>query len=184
TLRPGVSPKSFANSFGVTPENVYTNAFMGFSAPLSSRQLEALRRSPEVDSIEQNGYLQLSDIDIPDIQLKQKASGWGLDRIDDGMPPVNYEYDGEYVYDPFPSGNGVDIYIIDTGIETTHPEFNGRATNDYNVTSGSASDCHGHGTKVASAAGGKTVGIARNARLHGVKVAESCTTGQAESSDL
>ncbi|WP_343308449.1 S8 family serine peptidase, partial [Streptomyces sp. SID5770] len=137
-----------------------------------------------MDSIEQNGYLQLSDIDIPDIQLKQKASGWGLDRIDDGMPPVNYEYDGEYVYDPFPSGNGVDIYIIDTGIETTHPEFNGRATNDYNVTSGSASDCHGHGTKVASAAGGKTVGIARNARLHGVKVAESCTTGQAESSDL
>ena len=66
-------------------------------------------------------------------------------------------------------GTGVDIFIIDSGIDTTHPEFNGRAkqlVNYYNAPRA----CFEHGTAVASAAGGLIGGLAKNSPIYAVVV--------------
>lgn len=59
-------------------------------------------------------------------------------------------------------GTGVDIYLIDTSINTTHPEFSGRATNAY-APLGALAD--GHATMTAGIAAGSTIGVARGAEI-------------------
>lgn len=66
-------------------------------------------------------------------------------------------------------GKNVDVYIMDSGIEATHPEFvETNIVNIYSVT-GEFSDTNGHGTAIASVISGKTCGIT-NATLKIVKI--------------
>lgn len=60
------------------------------------------------------------------------------------------------------AGTGVHVYILDTGIRTTHQEFIdpdtklSRAVHGFDAVYGtnSSEDCHGHGTHVAAVVGG------------------------------
>jgi hypothetical protein len=90
---------------------------------------------------------------------------WGLDRID-----MHYGLlDNEYHY--LNLGTPIDIYIMDTGIRVSHTDFQGRAHFLSNtVGDGINTDCAGHGTMVASLAGGAKYGVAKGASLWGVKV--------------
>lgn len=97
---------------------------------------------------------------------------WGLDRINQNNLPL----DGDYDYSPF-DGEDVNVYVIDTGIDVTNPDFGGRATFVENLTGdGIDDDCHGHGTHVAGTIGSDTYGIAKKANLFAYKVF-SCTGG-------
>lgn len=42
---------------------------------------------------------------------------WGLDRIDQASLPLSESYTPAY------NGCGVDVYVLDCGIDTNHPEF-------------------------------------------------------------
>ena len=76
----------------------------------------------------------------------------------------------------------MDIYILDTGINYDHEEFEYRAKyagydpvdqylqNTISFKRMSGRDCHGHGTHVASLAGGKSYGVAKKASLYSVRV--------------
>ncbi|OAD78805.1 hypothetical protein PHYBLDRAFT_107230, partial [Phycomyces blakesleeanus NRRL 1555(-)] len=65
----------------------------------------------------------------------------------------------------------VHVYVFDTGINVNHTEFSGRATMDANFIEGEDSiDLAGHGTHVAGIVGGDTFGVARNVKLHGIKI--------------
>jgi len=75
-----------------------------------------------------------------------------------------------YYYNANTGGDGVDVYVIDTGILTTHPGFGGRAYNGVNYAGGSNTDQNGHGTHCAGTVGGTTTGIAKWATLYSVKV--------------
>jgi len=69
------------------------------------------------------------------------------------------------------SGQGIDIYIIDTGILTTHTDFEGRARwGKAFADGGSLTDGNGHGTHCAGTAAGTTFGVAKKANLVAVKV--------------
>jgi oryzin len=58
----------------------------------------------------------------------------------------------------------------DTGIRTTHVEFEGRATWGYNAVNSGNTDADFHGTFVAAVVGGKTYGVAKRTNLIAVKV--------------
>lgn len=76
------------------------------------------------------------------------------------------------------AGTGVHVYILDTGIRTTHEEFwdeaaqRSRAVHGFDAVYGtnSSEDCHGHGSHVAAVVGGNTFGVAKNVTLHAVRV--------------
>ncbi|KAG8924643.1 hypothetical protein FRC02_010290 [Tulasnella sp. 418] len=74
----------------------------------------------------------------------------------------------KYVY-PGAAGEGVVIYVLDTGVYIQHSEFEGRAS--YGISfQGDPDDKHGHGTHVSGTAIGKTYGAAKKAKVVSVKV--------------
>ncbi|KAI0171719.1 oryzin precursor [Hypoxylon sp. FL1284] len=75
----------------------------------------------------------------------------------------------DYVYDTT-AGEGTYAYILDTGLLTTHDEFEDRASLGHNVVGGPFIDDTGHGTHVAGIIGGKTYGVAKKTRLISVKI--------------
>jgi len=96
-----------------------------------------------------------------------------LDRIDDRQG-LDKSYD-------IPSGGeGAHVYVLDTGIRTTHEDFTGRAIPAYDVFGGAkrvcngdatcAMDRQGHGTHCAGTVGGARSGVAKKTTLYAVKV--------------
>ncbi|RVD83861.1 uncharacterized protein DFL_005635 [Arthrobotrys flagrans] len=106
--------------------------------------------------------------------VEQPNAPWGLQRISnpDPIPPEvrsnSLDMAFKYQYDQS-SGQGVDVYILDGGINTTHPEFGGRAKMLYNDFNDGKSDVSDHGTMVAGVAGSSQYGVAKNANIWGLK---------------
>ncbi|KAI9218696.1 peptidase S8/S53 domain-containing protein, partial [Blastocladiella britannica] len=91
---------------------------------------------------------------------------WGLIRTGER----NLDLSQGYNY-PDEAGSGITVYVVDTGIDVTHPEFEGRASWGNTACSGCASkDDHGHGTHCAGTIGGKTFGVAKKVKVVAVKV--------------
>ena len=95
----------------------------------------------------------------------QENPVWGLDRVDQKSNLLNTKY-----YYPTTSGQNVDVYVIDTGIDIKHPEFENRAIWGDNFADNVNTDCNGHSTHVAGTIGSKTYGVAKKSTLISVKV--------------
>jgi subtilisin family serine protease len=158
---PGLTHQLVAQSGG-TLGFTYTAAIKGFSAKLPSAAITALEHNPNVLRVEADQVAQASGTETP--------VTWGLDRIDQRTLPMNLTY--TYTND----GAGVSVYILDTGIRTTHVEFGGRAFGAYTAINdgNGTNDCGGHGTHVAGTVGGALYGVAKAVTLYAVRVLD-CT---------
>lgn len=115
------------------------------------------------------------------------TGSWALARIVRRRAPwkmQNLSFPVGTFFDSARDGTGVDIYIMDSGVRTTHAEFGGRAEIIYEyVTAGPVGDDFGHGTSVASCAGGATTGCAKGANIFSVKISTS-SSGSATSTSF
>jgi subtilisin family serine protease len=146
--------------------HTYQRTIKGFAVKnLPPQALAALERNPHIESITQDFEFTIRG------HTSQTDAPWGLDRIDQRDLPLN----GIYNYEQ--DGTGVNIYIVDTGINLTHDDFGGRASMGVDYIDDGNDDCNGHGTHVAGIAGGETWGVAKNANLIAVRVANCAASG-------
>ena len=89
-----------------------------------------------------------------------------LDRIDQRALPL------DKTYRHFGSGRGVTVYVFDGGVLETHPELEGRVRRGYDAFPNEDHLCNAHGTAVAGAVAGTTLGVAPDAEIVDVKMVE------------
>jgi subtilisin family serine protease len=175
TLTPGADPKTVTDAVGVTPRFVYRSALLGFAAPLTEPQLATVRSIKTVAAVEQDSTVTVPPEErIADRIARRAGTGipWGLERINQQAP-------NQHGFTVKATGARVTAYVIDSGIEYSHPEFGGRAVLGIDQTdpAGRGEDCAGHGTHVAGTVGGRTTGVARQATLVSVKVLDCTNAG-------
>ncbi|PFH59488.1 hypothetical protein XA68_12275 [Ophiocordyceps unilateralis] len=146
-------------------DHVYNHAFRGFAGRLSPNDLEELRNRSDVEYVEQDAVVSIAAF------TQQPGAPWGLGRISHRRRGSN-----TYAYDDS-AGAGTCAYVIDTGIEASHPEFQGRATQVRSFVPGQDTDGHGHGTHCAGTIGSRAFGVAKRTKLYGVKVLSDSGSG-------
>lgn len=148
-------------------EYSYSSALKGFAAELTDEAIAELRADPDVAFIEQDQAISLTATQSP-------TPSWGLDRIDQRNLPLS----NSYTYNATVAQQTVvRAYIIDTGIQTGHADFGGRASAVFDAFGGNGQDCNGHGTHVAGTVGGSTYGVAKSIKLRAVRVLNCSGSG-------
>jgi len=163
---PGQIASEHARRHGADVSFVYRHALKGYAARLPQAAADAIARDPRVAFVEPDHGIQAFAQDVPPgirRAFVTSNSGIDIDGVDDSRVDV-------------------DIAIIDTGIDSNHPELNVvssvgclGAGSLGNCVDGAGEDDNGHGSHVAGTAaaldnGIGVVGVAPGARLHAVKV--------------
>jgi subtilisin family serine protease len=157
---PGLAKRLAAAHRGKLRFTYGSPTLKGFAGQFSDAAAAELRRVPEVARVEPDQVV------TADATQRMDAAGepWGLDRIDERWLPMSHTYDYSA------TGAGVRVYMFDTGLQPSHPQFGTRALNVATVFFDDAIDCNGHGTHAAGIVAGQTYGVAKGALLRGVKV--------------
>jgi subtilisin family serine protease len=164
---PAAEARAQAARHGFTVRFTYENVLKGFAATLPDAAVIALQNNPNVDYIEE-------DQEVFAVTTQSPTPSWGLDRIDQRSRPLS----NTYTYNATSTQqSAVRAYIIDTGIQTGHPDFGGRASAVFDAFGGSGQDCNGHGTHVAGTVGGATYGVAKSIKLRAVRVLNCSGSG-------
>jgi subtilisin family serine protease len=176
---------------------IYETALKGYAIELPNEAAAvAISNRPQVQWVEEDYRLELAQAPAS----PQSNPPWGLDAIDGNMPVAAPDATGRtnglYLFNG--TGAGVNAYVIDSGINTAHVQFqtafgNSRASqaadcirnNDcrtgppsqfidgacgFGMPNTINNDCSGHGTHVAGILGGNTVGVAKGVNIRSIKV--------------
>jgi subtilisin family serine protease len=125
--------------------------------PLDENAVALLKRDTDIALIE------------PDLQLKPQ---WAVERIR-SVP------EGSIADEVVTTDEDVDIFVLDGGIDSSHPKLNVVEEVSFLSTNTPVTDATGHGTAVAGciASRDQTIGIACGARLHSLKVVDDDGSG-------
>ncbi|MDK2979838.1 MAG: large repetitive protein [Chloroflexota bacterium] len=157
---------------------IFNGSPLGLNVDLTEQALSEIRQDVKIEYI-MASYLSNANFE-KDIELvhEDKVSAnavsyvvpWELDRIDQASSKL----DGRYYY-PDSAGQGVHVYVIDTGVYLTHEDFEGRIGNGYDFIGDDDEPndpCVGHGTEVAGIIGGTRFGVARKVTIHPIRIVD------------
>lgn len=165
-----------ARQHGVAASHTYGKVLTGFSARVSETELDRLRADPMVANVE-------FDREMHAFMGKPGGGGgssaqvvpWGVARVGADTNAND--------------GAGVHIYIIDTGIDSDHPDLAAHIGNGFAAVNCKGRNCNqpwdddnGHGSHVSGSAAAidnsiAVVGVAPGATLHAIKVLNSQGSG-------
>lgn len=170
-----------ANGLGL--QHVYNYALHGFAATIPDTRLDAVKNDARVEVVVQDRYVSIDHCTPGHPQHCETPTpppGGGTQTIPTGILRISG------ILSSTVSGNGsgsvnVDVAVIDTGIDLTHPDLN--VVGGVNCSTGSSyKDGHGHGSHVAGTIGALdndfgVVGVAPGARLWAVRVLNNAGSG-------
>ncbi|MFI0775278.1 S8 family peptidase [Streptomyces sp. NPDC021212] len=155
--------RGIVERYGATVRRTYSRALNGFAVRADEAQARRLAADPGIASVTRDAEVSLRG--APATQAYPPS--WGLDRVDQPADVL----DGSYTA-PAGGGRGTTIYVIDSGVRTTHRDFGGRARSGWDFVDDDpvAQDGNGHGTHVAATAAGAQYGVAKRAEVVAVRV--------------
>jgi len=155
--KPGPPQQALVKGLGGKIKYTY-NIIPAIAASVPEVAIEALKKNPNITNVELDNQVFALGQTLP----------WGVDRIDAEVVHASNE------------GMGVDVAIIDTGIDDTHPDLqdNCKGGWDFVNNNGNPMDDNGHGTHVAGIVAAEdndfgVVGVAPKASLYALKVLDS-----------
>jgi subtilisin family serine protease len=152
-----------------------TTLVSGYAATLSESLERQLRSHGMVATIEDDYYGW-----VEGAQQQTNPPSWSMSRVSSRTLPTGNET--VYTYDAS-AGSTITAYVLDTGVDTKHEDFEGRASFGKNfIPNEEDNDGEGHGSHIAGTIASKTYGIAKKANIVAVKVCTyygRCTTSDA-----
>jgi subtilisin family serine protease len=157
-LRSDADPEAVARDFGLTPVNVYRYALKGFSATVPAGVVNALKQDSRVVTVEGNGRFEPCVQTVSFGLIRMGITNFPLAHIDGGDHRIN-----------------VNVAVLDTGIQTNHPDLNVVHAVGFADPGLNGDDWNGHGTHVAGIIGALdndfgVVGVAPGVRRWSVQV--------------
>jgi len=166
-----VKAESISDSLGGLLDHFHIDGLLsGYYGYFLEDTIELIRRNPLVAFVEKDSMVFSSEFDT------QNGAPWGLSRISHREALTLGSFN-KYLYDD-EAGEGVTSYVIDTGVNVNHQDFDGRAKWGKTIPQGDAdADGNGHGTHCAGTIGSKHYGVAKKADIVAVKVLRSNGSG-------
>ena len=168
--QPGPAEEALVRRAGGSLKYTY-HLVPGIAATLPENAVDALRRNPNVATVEPDGLFHKIDAELD--------NAWGVKRIGAGA-----------VHDSGNKGFNVNVAIIDSGIDYSHPDLGGCLGASCKVAGGfdfvnndlDPMDDDGHGTHVAGTVAANdngigVVGVAPEGKLYALKVLNASGSG-------
>jgi subtilisin len=169
-----------AEDLGIEARLTYGSVLFGFAGPIPAGRLNALRNHPLVEYVDLDAFVSIP----PTVEHHRPGHGSGGNQDSEPDPATQVTPWGIHrigASEDGATGSGVSVYILDTGIDSRHPDLQGNLGEGYAPVACSAGcnktwdDDHGHGTHVAGTVGALdnligVIGVAPQVTLHAVKV--------------
>lgn len=171
--KPGPAQQAMVKGVGGQIKYTY-HIVDAIAALIPEKAIDALQKNPNIRYVELDGLVQALDVELD--------NSWGVDRIDAEVVWTDY------------TGQGVNVAIIDSGIDNDHPDLSVKGGVNF-ISKPSWKipdpdkwdDDYGHGTHVAGIVAALdndigVVGVAPGANLYALKVLDR--TGKGYVSDV
>ena len=155
-----------SHRYGARVDAVWGHALHGYAAVIPNDRVAAVRADANVEYMVADG----------EASIQAQTMPWGIDRVDADASPTA-------AINGVPNTVNANVYVIDTGVDRSHPELNVVGFVGFAKGGNRNDDCNGHGTHVAGTIAARdnttgVVGVAPGAPITAVKVLNCQGSGQ------